>query len=168
MPPARPLGWRSPVLGVRGAGFLRPLLAVAAGLLLPALLSWALLTLAGPPGLLDSRGLRYEILFVLSALVGAPLVGFFLMPLLWAAALALLARGWAGLASIMATGLLIGLPVVHWALNGDLTTEAPSALPRLALAIALQCWLCWAVLWSLPGPRRAKAPGKAAPPASRG
>ncbi|MBN7784619.1 hypothetical protein JYP51_06790 [Ponticoccus gilvus] len=153
---------------MRGAGFLRPLLAVAAGLLLPALLSWALLFLAGPPGLLDSRGPRYEILFVLSALVGAPLVGFFLMPFLWAAALALLARGRAGLFSIMAAGLLIGLPVVHWALNGDLTTEAPSALPRLAVAIAVQCWVCWAVLWSLPGLRTEKAPGKAAPPVPRG
>ncbi|QRF65592.1 hypothetical protein GQA70_04205 [Ponticoccus alexandrii] len=69
--------------------------------------------------------------------------------------------------SIMTAGLLIGLPVIHWALNGDLTTEAPSALPRLALTIAVQCGLCWAVLWSFPGASVAKTPGVVTPPVSR-
>lgn len=134
---------------MRGAGFWPPLLAVLCGLILPALVSWVLLALAGLPGMLDSTGLRYEILFVLYALFGAPVVGFFLLPLLWAVSLGLVASGRAGLLSVLGAGLGIGLAAAHWALNGDLTTEAPAALLRLAVAIAVHCWVCWAVLWGL-------------------
>lgn len=150
-----PLGWRSAPTGIVGVGFWRPLVAVLAGLFVPALTAWVLLALAGEPAMLASRGLRYEILFVLYALFGAPAVGFFLLPLLWALALAMAARGWAGLLSVWVACLLIGLPVLHIFLHGDLTTEAPSALPRLVIALLVEGFAFWVALWSLlPGHRR--------------
>jgi hypothetical protein len=139
------------VLGVRGAGFWRPLAAVLAGILVPAACAFVALSFAGSPGLDDGPWLRQQLLLLLYALLAAPLAAVLVLPVLWALALALAARGRAGLCSGLAAAPVLGLGAVHVLLHGDLTVESPAALPALCLALALQGWTVWSVFWVLQG-----------------
>ena len=57
--------------------------------------------------------------------------------------------GWAGWGTAILTALGFGLPIVHFALNGDLTTEDASILPHIAAAIAFLGLSAWAAFWGL-------------------
>ena len=144
-----PTGWRSPPVDLARVGIWRPLAAVVAGLILPALLGWALVYIAGVPGFGSGPWLRQYLLLMLTAWAFAPVLGGLALPLLWALALGLLARGFAGLATVVTVTQAVGLAAVHLALHGDLTTEDPTVLPNLAVALAVQATVGWAVFWRL-------------------
>lgn len=145
---AFPRRFRSTPMGVGHVGLWRPLVAVIAAMLVPALVAWGLLSIAGIPGAMDGGdSLRSAILFTLYALAMAPFLGWFLLPLLWPLALAAAVRGWAGLLSVLALSLSVGLIAVHFALHGDLTTEDPAVLPFVMLALTLQGTTGWADFW---------------------
>lgn len=159
-PEARPLplGLRSGPMDWRDVGLWRPLMAISGALLLPALVAWGLVALAGAPGALDGQDwLRGQILLTLYALAMAPVAGLFALPLLWPLVLVAAVRGWAGLGAAVVMALTVGLSVVHVALHGDLTTETGAILPNLVCALALQGLTGWAVFWSSMRHSHAKA-----------
>ncbi|MDJ0820806.1 MAG: hypothetical protein QNJ09_03215 [Paracoccaceae bacterium] len=121
-------------------------MAVLAGLVLPAALAWGLIWIAG----VGMEGwLRMQILFVLYALAAAPIPAFFLLPLLWALALALVPTGCAGLASVVGLAALMAVVAAHVLLHGDLTTEALWMVPKIALAGAIQGTVAWGFFWAI-------------------
>jgi hypothetical protein len=131
-------------------GLWRPFVAVFAALALPALVAWGLLLIAGTPGAVDGGDwLRRNLLFTLYAWAMAPVLGWLALPVLWPLALIAAVRGWAGLMSAIGLALGVGLVVVHLALHGDLTTEDPTVLPNLTIALAVQATVGWAVFWRL-------------------
>ncbi len=134
----------------RVVGVWRPVGATCLGILLPALLAYALLRLAGVPGALDGGdAVRRAILFVLYALMAAPVLGLLTLPLSVALVLGLVVTGWAGAVSAVLAALIFGLPLVHVALNADLTTEDASVLPHLMVALSIQGLTVWTVLWAM-------------------
>ncbi|MCC1492153.1 hypothetical protein [Cognatishimia sp. F0-27] len=144
----RPLAFRSPPRAFRQTGIWRPLAAVLGGLLIPALIAWPLLMVAGLPGVVESSGLRQGILIVLTVLAMAPVPGWVALPLVWPLVYTLYVRGWAGLAACVLAACAVGLPAAHWVLNGDVTTEAPAILPMLIAALAIQGFFGWVILWA--------------------
>ncbi len=151
-PERLPWGFRSPPLSWRRVGLWRPLVAVVAGLCLPALVAFALVSLAGLPGGIDADGwLRRQILFVLYALMMAPVLGFLALPLAGPVVLVMAVAGRAGAASAVLAANLLGLPLVHLALHGDLTTEDATILPNLAIALGCQGVATWAAFWAMIG-----------------
>lgn len=133
----------------RRVGLWRPLVAIVAGMAVPAVLAVGLLMLAGSPGALESSGSRAVLLLWLYALASAPLVGWLLLPILWPLLLILIVRGWSGLGLLVLAAWALGLPVAHVLLNGDLTTETPAMVLVLAAALTVQAGICWLVLWAM-------------------
>lgn len=144
------MGLRSAPLNWRDVGIWRPFIALAAALLVPSLLAWGLLSVAGTPGALEGEDwLRRNLLLMLYALAMAPFVAWLVLPLLWPVALIAVVRGWAGLLGALGLAVGIGVLVVHLALHGDLTTEDARVLPNLVVALAIQGTVGWAVFWGL-------------------
>jgi len=57
--------------------------------------------------------------------------------------------GYAGWGMAVGTSLILGLPTVHIALMGDLTTEDTILLPHITIAIAILGLSVWATFWGL-------------------
>lgn len=151
-----PTGFRSEPMNWREAGLWRPLAAVLGAVLIPGLIAAGLLLVAGTPGVTDGGGwLREQILFVVITLAAAPFVAWFFLPLLWPLALLAVVKGWAGALSAMALACAVGLPALHVILLGDVTTEDPSVVPNLVLALGCQGLTGWMVFWGLMRLRRA-------------
>lgn len=142
-----PAGLRSEPVTREVLGMWRPLMAVLAGFILPALPAWGMLSIAGAGG--EDIWLRQQILWVLYALGAAPVIAWLSLPVSWPLLTFMALRGWAGASSAGAAALLLGLPVVHVVLHGDITSEDTTILPHLALALLLQGLTTWAVLWAL-------------------
>lgn len=53
--------------------------------------------------------------------------------------------GWTGWGSAVLSALIIGVPTVHFALNGDVTTENPVILPHITIAITLLSLAVWGI-----------------------
>jgi len=140
--------FRSPRHSAETVGWVRPVFAVLLGLFVPALLAMLILyvespTLSGPPK--DGSGFRVgnHVEIVFAALSASFVVSWMVAPF----ALVLLRYsaifGWAGWGSAVLSALLIGLPTVHVALNGDVTTEDSTILPHITIAIALLSLAVW-------------------------
>ena len=143
-----------PFWGVRSApqewrafGFWRRFRALILALLLPAGVAWAILSIAGTPGIVDSDGLRRALLIVLTVLAMTPLPGWLVLPLAWPLLYIMAVRGVAGLLGCVAAAWVIGGLSAHVFLHGDLTTEAPAILPLLLVALTVQGWVGWTALW---------------------
>lgn len=125
------------------ATWLQASVAVCAGILIPCLLGLFCLVisdapLAGPPK--DGSPREWGSLVTLfgAAALAAPLVAWIALPLAIPLTRTAIRRGWAGWGSAMGLAIVLGLPVVHFALNGDLTNEAPKMIPLIVLVLILQ------------------------------
>lgn len=127
-------------------GWGRPIAAVLAGVFLPAIPAGLLLwVLDADIGAIYGGVLRL-CWYVAACLMATPLVAWIAVPV--ATPLARLAAriGWAGPVSLIALAVLIGLPLAHIVLNGDLTSEAPEMIPVLALTFSIQALTGWIIL----------------------
>jgi hypothetical protein len=84
--------------------------------------------------------------FVAACLMATPLVSWIAVPIAVPVVRIAARRGWASPASMVTLALIIGLPVAHFVLNGDLTREAPEMIPYLAVGLAIQALCCWLFL----------------------
>ncbi len=142
-----PLGLQSEPIAWQQVGMWRPLLAVLAGFAIPGLIAWGLILLAGVSS--APSALRIHILLVLYTWAGSLIIGWLSLPLTWPLALFLAVKGWAGATMVALCAVSIGMVGAHILLHGDLTTEAPEALPHLFVALVIQGLCGWAVLWAL-------------------
>lgn len=152
MIPSHP--FRTPILTGPQVGWFRPAAAVVLGLLVPAIIAIICLllvspTIAGPPKDGSGFAVSGHISLVLAALSASFLVSWMLAPfaLLLLRAAAML--GYAGWGSALIVALALGLPTLHIALMGDVTSEDSSILPHITVAIALLGLSVWAVFWGL-------------------
>ena len=136
-------------------GWWRPTVAVAGGVLGPALLGavwlwFAETSITGPPKDGSSRDIWQHLVFVAAALTAAPILSWIAIPLATPLARLAVIRGWAGWGSAVAVACGLGLLIVHFALNGDMTTESPATLPHIVVALGLQGSWVWLILqlWS--------------------
>ena len=132
-------------------GWWRPLVAVTAGVLGPACLGavwlWCADTpIAGPAKDGSARDIWQQLVFVAAALTAAPILSWIAIPLATPLARLAVIRGWAGYGSTVLVACGLGLAVIHFALNGDLTTESPIVLPQIIAALWLQGSTVWLVL----------------------
>lgn len=136
--------WQSPKRPDLGWG--RPIAAVLMGILLPALP--AALFLWGLDA--DIRDIDGAMLrgawFIAACLMATPLVSWIAVPVATPLVRVAARRGWAGPASLIALALIIGLPLAHVVLNGDLTREAPEMIPVLAMTFSIQALVGWIIL----------------------
>ncbi len=95
------------------------------------------------PTLLDHFGI------FLAGLATLVVASWLIVPFGFIAMRAAAMLGWAGWGTAILTALGFGLPIVHFALNGDLTTEDASILPHIAAAIAFLGLSAWAAFWGL-------------------
>jgi hypothetical protein len=128
-----------------------PLIAVLMGLFLPALLGGLVLyftdaPLLGLPKDGSGRSFAQHVAFVAAALTAAPIIGWAVIPIAVPVLRLLIQTGWAGIGSAILVALLIGLPLVHWMLNGDVTTEDSSILAHIVAALMLQGTVGWGVM----------------------
>ncbi|MGJ8612332.1 MAG: hypothetical protein ACSHWY_14615 [Octadecabacter sp.] len=151
--------FRSVPLSRGDVGWVRPMLAVVLGLLVPALLAMLILyverpTLSGLPK--DGSGFTAgdHVGVVFAALAASFVVSWLIAPV----ALILLRYsaifGWAGSGSAVVSALIIGLPTVHFALNGDVTTENSVILPHISIAISLLSLAIWGIFVGLMNMRK--------------
>ena len=148
--PRHPL--RSQKLSGAEVGWFRPALAVVLGLLI---LPWFALvltlngapTIAGPPK--DGSGYSFSdhIAIVLACLSVSFIATWMAAPVALLALRAAAMLGWAGWASAMGAAVILGLPMAHWTLNGDLTTDVYAVPVQLSVAIALLGLSIWAAFW---------------------
>ncbi|MEJ6397214.1 hypothetical protein [Yoonia sp. 208BN28-4] len=133
------------------AGWWRAIGAVLGGVFLPALLGVAFLyysdaPLSGPPKDGLGRSLEMHALLVAAALAAAPLIAWLAAPLAVPALVYAQRHGWAGWGSAVLLAAAIGLPIVHFALNGDVTTEDQSVLGHIIAALIIQGTVGWFIL----------------------
>ena len=96
--------------------------------------------------LVADRTLADHAALLATALLGLPFFGLPALLLVVPAAGLLVWRGWAGALSYVALGWALGLPLVHWIFNGDLTSEAPDLLPHILVALTFAALLTKAIL----------------------
>ncbi len=146
--------FRTPRLSGAQIGWGRPLAAVLIALLIPAVLSIVFLyagapSLHGPPKDGTSYTLRDHIDMFSAALAASLVVSWMIAPFALIALRASALLGWAGWGTALLTALAFGLPTVHFALNGDVTTEDSTILPHILLAICTLGLSVWAAFWGL-------------------
>ena len=132
-------------------GWWRPLVAVASGVLGPACVGalWLWFSdtpVSGPPKDGSHRDIWQHMVFVAAALTAAPILSWIAIPLATPLARLAVIRGWAGVGSAVVTACGLGLLIIHFALNGDVTTESPAVVPQIIAALGLQGATVWAVL----------------------
>jgi len=81
-----------------------------------------------------------------ACLTASPLFVWVAMPVAVPAVLLAGRFGWAGPLSLVAISVGLGLPIAHFFLNGDLTSEAPEMIPFLVSAFAIQAICGWVIL----------------------
>lgn len=151
------------------AGWWPSILAVIAGIFLPAIAGAAFLyisdaPLSGPPKDGLARTLEEHLLLISAALTAAPLIAWLAAPIAVPLLRLAIRRGWAGVGSAVIIAILVGLPILHIALNGDVTTEDQSVLPHIIAALSVQAVTGWVVLhWAAPG-----SAAKSSPPINSG
>ena len=137
--PRPDIGWRVPVV------------AVLMGLFLPCLVGGAILylidvPLTGLPKDGAARSFGQHLGFVAAALTAAPIIAWMVLPLVIPALRLMIQTGWAGSLAAVALSVGLGLPLVHWMLNGDVTTEDTAVLGHIVVAMIVQALTGWAVL----------------------
>lgn len=139
------------------AGWWPAVIAVLAGIFLPALAGAAVLyfgdaPLSGAPKDGTARTVASHAMLVAAALTAAPLIAWLAAPLAVPLLRLAVQRGWAGWGSAVGLAVGIGLPIVHFVLHGDVTTEDQSVLPHILAALAVQGSVGWLVLRGLRNP----------------
>ena len=136
-PPRPTLGWGRPIAAVL-AGVIVPAIPAAVYLVLAevdrnaAIEGWAAITWIG--------------WLMAACLTASPLFVWIALPLAVPAVLFAARYGWAGPLSLVGISVGLGLPIAHIFLNGDLTTEAPEMIPFLVTAFAVQAICGWVIL----------------------
>ena len=153
-PEALPLGLRSAPRDFRAIGSWRPVIAVFGGVVLPSVLAFAVLHAFGgfhrPSSEMVGTGPAAFADLILFSLMSAPVLIVIALPLGAAALLIAVRLGFGGLGSAVLLTEALGLPVVHVALHGDVTTESPAmALPAVMLALAVIGAVSWRAFWAL-------------------
>lgn len=146
------------------AGWLRPAFAVILALVIPAgfclfIIVQSEFVFNGPPKDGSDYTLKDHVSLVIGALSVSFLASWMMIPFaIFALRLALM-TGWAGCVTAMGAAVVIGLPLVHVGLSGDVTTEENAILPHVTVAIALLGLAVWAFYWGLFRLRRKKEAG---------
>lgn len=146
--------FRTPRISGAQVGWGRPVAAVLIALLIPAILSMVFLytgspTLQGPPKDGSSYTIRDHIDMVTAALAASIVVSWIIAPIAFIVLRASAMLGWAGWGTALLSALGLGLPAVHLALNGDVTTEDTTILPHILFAICVLGLSVWAAFWGL-------------------
>jgi len=123
-------------------------------LLIPAALAMSIIltggpTFSGPPKDGSGYTLYDHFALVIGALSASVFVSWIMAPLALIFLRAAAMLGLAGWGSAILTAILFGVPFVHIALIGDVTTEENAILPHIIVAIALLGLTVWAAFWSL-------------------
>lgn len=150
-------GWhpfRTPRLSGPDIGWFRPAVAVVLAMVLPALLAILAIylgapVLSGPPKDGTALTLADHATLVVGSLAVSFLASWMAAPFALLALRGAAMLGWAGWGSAILCAELFGLPIVHFALQGDITTEDSTILPHIACAIALLGLSVWAIFWGL-------------------
>ena len=135
-------------------GWWRPAVAVLAAMVVPTLLSVALIlfgapTISGPPKGGTGFTLADHMALTLAALTASVIVSWMLAPVALLLLRAAAMLGWAGWGSAVLAAWALGLPMVHFALHGDVTSEEPQFLPAILAAIAILGLTVWVIFWAL-------------------
>lgn len=146
--------FRSPALSGPQVGWFRPAAAIIIAMILPALAAIAFIysgapIFSGPPK--DGTGytMADHLAIVLGALGLSFLTSWVAAPLVLLALRAAVMLGFAGWGSALIMAWVIGLPVVHVVLNGDVTTDEHAILPHMICAIGILGLSVWAAFWVL-------------------
>lgn len=148
--PKHPL--KTPPLSGPQVGWFRPAATVVTALLLPAVFALASIynggpVFAGPPKDGTGYSLTEHTAIVLAVLGFSFLTSWMASPLVLLALRAAAMLGYAGWGTAILTAWLIGLPIVHVFLNGDLTAEEHAILPHMLVAIGILGLSVWFVFW---------------------
>jgi len=146
--------FRTPKLGGHDAGWGRSILAVIIALIIPCLIAIAFLftsspTLHGLPKDGSGYALRDHIDIFTACLAASVIVSWIIAPVAVLLLRASAIFGWAGWGSAILLAVIFGLPTVHFALHGDVTTESQAILPHITAAIAFLGLSVWAAFWGL-------------------
>ncbi len=135
-------------------GWFRPAAAVVIASLAPAALAFLFISLGAP--VIDGPfkdGSTYtladHVAIVLGAIALSFLVTWIAAPFAVFALRAAAMLGVAGWGTAMISAWIIGLPIAHVALNGDLTSDDYAILPQLMVAIAILGLSVWVTFWGL-------------------
>lgn len=146
--------FRSPKLTGAQAGWVKPAAAIFIALVVPAALAAAAVlmggaVLSGPPK--DGSGFSFgdHLNIVLAGLTASIVASWMIAPIALIGLRAAAMLGWAGWGTAILSALGFGLPIVHFALNGDVTTEDASILPHICIAITVLGLSVWAAYWAL-------------------
>lgn len=148
------LPFRSKPLTGQDVGWFHPTAAVLIGLFAPALSAFFIIQLGGPvihgP---PKDGSGYSLADHFAILTGALTMSFlvswiaapFALLVLRAAAM----LGYAGWATAVFAAPVMGLPIVHFVLNGDLTSDTYAILPHMIISVGILGLSVWAAFWIL-------------------
>lgn len=145
--------FRTPALSGPEVTWWRPVLATILGLTLPAVIA-LLVVLAGGPVLSDppspgTATLSDHVALIIGLLMVSPFASWLALPLAAPMVRAAAMLGWAGYGTSMASAVVVGWPMAHVILNGDLTTEEKALPIHLAVSLCLIGLSVWAVFWGL-------------------
>ena len=151
--------FRSPPLSGEQVGWFRPAAAIMLALAVPALLALLFIysgapAFDGPPSAGESYTLNDHIAIVLGTLAFSFLTSWMATPLILLSLRAAAMLGYAGWGTSVIAAWIIGLPIVHFALNGDLTTEEHAILPHMMFTIGFLGLSVWVAFWGLFALRR--------------
>lgn len=157
--PTRLSPFRTPPLSGPDVGWLRPFFAVVLAILGPSLLAGVFIyngapVFSGPPK--DGSGYSWgdHVAIVLACLAASVVVTWMMVPLSVMGLRATAMLGYAGWGTAILAALIVGLPVAHVLLNGDLTTEENAILPHLMVALGVLGLSHWAAFWGLMSVRK--------------
>lgn len=148
--------FRTTPLSGPDVGWFRPATALLLAMIVPTLIS-LIFTFIGTPKITglpkDGTGYTFanHVEFVLAFLSASFLVSWMIAPFALLSLRASAMLGYAGWGTAVLMSLGCGLPIVHFALNGDLTTDygAFVFLPHISIAISFLGLSVWAAFWGL-------------------